>query len=452
MKTESFNSPLRILSYVFVLALLTAWHSAMAVPSFARQTGQSCVACHAGGQFPELTNYGRLFKLTGYTMGDRGNPLAAMAIVDVTRTRNNQDSSGNTLSVKDGQFILDYGSIFTAGKLTDNLGGFAQFTYANYDNQDSAGKWHGHWGSDNFDLRYARRKFDPNRDFIWGLALNNNPGVQDAWNSLPAWGYPYVSTTQGAFGGMPASTLLEGALAQQVAGVGAYFYLNQHLYAELTSYNTAKAGWSFLSIGNRAGDPIHPLTFLDGSSPYWRLAYTRELGAHNMMVGMFGMHAGVLPFDGNNQPMYGNRSSHYRDVGLDAQYQYILAPHTLTAQFRNIREKINDNTLTLYAGPATLNSTRLKLSYVFRNKYGASLALSNLVGSADSIAYATSANSVPNTRMWTPELFYLPMQNLRLGVQYNAFTRYMGSATNYDGNGRNASDNNTLYVYAWAAF
>ncbi len=410
------------------------------------------MACHAGGQFPELTNYGRLFKLMGYTMGDRGNPLAAMVIVDSTRTRNNQDSSGNALSAKNGQVIVDYGSIFAAGKLTDNVGGFAQFTYANYDNQDSSGKWHGHWGSDNFDLRYAKRQQDANRDFIWGLALNNNPGVQDAWNSLPAWGYPYVSTTLGAFGGMPASTLLEGALAQQVAGVGAYFYLNQHFYAELTSYNTAKAGWSFLSMGNKLRDPIHPLTFLAGSSPYWRLAYTREWGAHNMMVGMFGMNAGVLPFDGNNQPMYGNGSSHYRDVGLDAQYQYILAPHTVTAQFRHIHEKITDDTLTLYAGPATLDSTRIKLSYVFRNKYGASLALSNLAGSADSIAYVTSASSVPNTRMWTPELFYLPMQNLRLGVQYNAFTRYMGSATNYDGNGRNASDNNTLYVYVWAAF
>src|SRR5665647_3891500 len=30
-----------------------------AVPAFARQTGQNCVACHAGGQFPELTPYGR---------------------------------------------------------------------------------------------------------------------------------------------------------------------------------------------------------------------------------------------------------------------------------------------------------------------------------------------------------------------------------------------------------
>ena len=40
---------------------------ANAVPSFARQTGQECIACHVS--FPELTPYGRYFKLTGYTIG-----------------------------------------------------------------------------------------------------------------------------------------------------------------------------------------------------------------------------------------------------------------------------------------------------------------------------------------------------------------------------------------------
>ena len=40
---------------------------AWAVPSYARQTGQECVACHVS--FPELTPYGRYFKLTGYTVG-----------------------------------------------------------------------------------------------------------------------------------------------------------------------------------------------------------------------------------------------------------------------------------------------------------------------------------------------------------------------------------------------
>lgn len=57
---------------------------AYALPAFARQTGQNCVACHAGGQFPELTPYGRMFKITGYTIGARTLPLAIMGVASDT--------------------------------------------------------------------------------------------------------------------------------------------------------------------------------------------------------------------------------------------------------------------------------------------------------------------------------------------------------------------------------
>src|SRR3984885_15470166 len=39
---------------------------APAVPSFARQTGMACAACHT--VFPELTPFGREFKLNGYVL------------------------------------------------------------------------------------------------------------------------------------------------------------------------------------------------------------------------------------------------------------------------------------------------------------------------------------------------------------------------------------------------
>ncbi|HWW31257.1 MAG TPA: hypothetical protein VNY80_14650, partial [Steroidobacteraceae bacterium] len=40
--------------------------SSRAVPSFARQTGMTCAACHT--VFPELTPFGREFKLNGYVL------------------------------------------------------------------------------------------------------------------------------------------------------------------------------------------------------------------------------------------------------------------------------------------------------------------------------------------------------------------------------------------------
>src|SRR5690348_11856134 len=60
------------LSIIFVVAIgvyvgSAAFSPAMAVPSFARQTGQPCGTCHTA--FPELTPYGRRFKLLGYAVG-----------------------------------------------------------------------------------------------------------------------------------------------------------------------------------------------------------------------------------------------------------------------------------------------------------------------------------------------------------------------------------------------
>src|SRR6266404_4219031 len=40
-----------------------------------------------------------------------------------------------------------------------------------------------------------------------------------------------------------------------------------------------------------------------------------------------------------------------------------------------------------------------------------------------------------------------PFANARVGLQYTVYTTYDGASTNYDGTGRNASDNNTLYLF-----
>ena len=176
----------RLLLGVTSLVVLLGYSGfAKAIPVFARQTGQNCVACHAGGQFPELTPYGRLFKLTGYTMGSRTIPLSIMAVIDYTKSRNIKDSTG----VKDtgdfpkqNQTLADFGSIFLAGKITDNLGLFSQVTYAHYDHQKDNGDWVGHLSPDNSELRYADRFISPSSDLIVGAFANNNPSMQDVWN------------------------------------------------------------------------------------------------------------------------------------------------------------------------------------------------------------------------------------------------------------------------------
>jgi hypothetical protein len=51
-----------------LVGLLASASNAFAVPAFALQTGQPCTACHIGGFGPQLTPFGRTFKLEGYTM------------------------------------------------------------------------------------------------------------------------------------------------------------------------------------------------------------------------------------------------------------------------------------------------------------------------------------------------------------------------------------------------
>src|ERR1700726_2216960 len=66
---SSVLASLLLATAVFVLAP----SGAEAVPSFARQTGQPCASCHTA--FPELTPFGRRFKLGGYTLEGGESPL-----------------------------------------------------------------------------------------------------------------------------------------------------------------------------------------------------------------------------------------------------------------------------------------------------------------------------------------------------------------------------------------
>lgn len=416
---------------------------AHALPAFARQTGQNCVACHAGGQFPELTPYGRLFKLTGYTLGTRNIPLAVMGVASYSRS-NNPDPADPAFA-KDAAALFQTASVFVAGKVTDNVGLFAQATFDNYDHQSASdGEWAGKTHADNVDVRYADRFVDADRDLIVGLSFNNNPSVADVWNTAPAW-IAYVPSSPFGVSGPAASSMIT-QLGQQAAGLGGYAYWNKLVYLEASAYRTANGIFSFMSHGIADADQ----TKLKGLNPYVRLALNHEWGPHNAMVGMFAMNSDIYP---DNQHPTGP-TTRFRDRGIDAQYQYLLDPHTVTAQLSWIHESIGGGDASGYAANASnsLRELKLKASYIYRAKYGTSLGYFSTTGSQDATLYASNANLSPDSRGWVPEVFWMPYQNLRVGAQYFYYNKFNGASTNYDGNGRNAKDNDTLFIYAWSAF
>ena len=447
-----------------------------AIPAFARQTGQDCVACHVS--WPELTPYGRYFKLTGYTIGKTAIsseglnfvPMAVMAQGSVTWTKNNNvtdPETGDTTSAvqRNGGAVFSGASLFLAGKVTDNLGGFIQWTYNNLATT-ADGTLGGHSNIDNTDIRLAGKYSAADAgepDWIFGLTLNNNPTVSDPWNSTPAWGFPFTTAPLAVT--PAAATLIDGGLAQQVAGLGGYVFWQKTVYAEIAGYRTANVAGNLLRAGQPYNSPGGVIT-VNNFNPYWRLAYAHDWGPNSIMVGTYGMVANVYPDNLSTS----TPTDRYRDIAVDAQYQYITDPHTFSAQMTYIWEKqsynasypITQATGSGYgAGPTpanptdTLHTLKIKGTYYYERKYGATLAYFQTTGSADAGLYGTDTDDnalTPNTSGYIVELDWVPIQNLRLLLQYTGYGKFNGARSNYDGAGRNAGDNNTLFFDVWVAF
>src|SRR5471030_1504672 len=92
---------------------LTATRAA-AVPAFAVQTGMACQSCHVGGFGPQLTPFGREFKLQGYTLrtNDKAIPLSAMVVASYLRTQKAQNPPPTPDSHPNDNWALDQFSLF----------------------------------------------------------------------------------------------------------------------------------------------------------------------------------------------------------------------------------------------------------------------------------------------------------------------------------------------------
>ena len=76
----------------------------------------------------------------------------------------------------------------------------------------------------------------------------------------------------------------------------------------------------------------------------------------------------------------------------------------------------------------------------------------SLYGAGEAPGVVTSTNGSPNTSGWMAEFNYVPWLNTKLSLQYTAYNKFNGGTSNYDGFGRNASDNNTAYALVWIAY
>jgi len=446
-------------------SLCVTTHS-WAVPSFARQTGMACAACHT--VFPELTPFGREFKLNGYVLDNIKQvtgidttarqtlainslpPISFMAQISYTHTSTALPDSAITGALaKDGDLAFPQQvSFFYAGKIADGLGAFVQLTYDGIED---------HFGFDNTDIRYVHHwsfggANDNGHDMIVGVTLNNNPTVQDVWNTTPAWGFPY-SNSSSAPGTSTSAKVDSGAggFGQSVGGLGVYVWLDDHFYAEISDYTSAIPGGA------------HPLdstqaNVVQGSAPYWRLAYEQRWDRNSVSIGAFGLDANVHP--GNGTALAGVDDK-FRDTAMDVQYQFIGEDHlaTFLGTYISEHQTLNASVLDGFAANTNNHLKTLKLTgeYYYQRRIGGTIGYFSTTGSTDSLLYAAapvtgSATNSPDTTGYILEVNYLPWLNTKLQAQYTSYQKFNGQGTNYDGSGRNASNNNTMYLLVWLNF
>ncbi|MGD8379217.1 MAG: hypothetical protein PVI37_12665 [Gammaproteobacteria bacterium] len=424
---------------------------AQAVPSFARQTGQPCSTCHTS--YPGLTAFGRMFKMYGYTISD---------LKEVERPANKTQAGLSLNEIPNLSFVLQAGEtylnkdapgvknpnasfpkeagIYYAGRIDDKVGAFLQLTYAAEDGGTSM---------DMSDIRYANVTSKDGKTNVFGIDVNNGPSFEDVWNSTPGYGWPYVEND--AEIGMDMPFIGSEAVMTNVIGVGAYNYWNNKFYAYAGIYQAAAQGNT-----PPTGDAV------SGYAPYLRLAWTPD---QNTEVGAFHFNAKYKPDMGGGT--WVGPEEKFDDNGIDAQYQIVEPDSTWTFHARYINEKHSG--LTSVAGPMgytgpdslTANFYQVDANWLHGFDYGASFGfIANtgdrsdyynlLSNAADGNGYLP--NTTPDSTAEVLEFDYYPYQNIRLSAQATIYNKFHGATSNYDGFGRNASDNNTLVLNALVGF
>src|SRR5437899_7700161 len=109
-------------------------------PTYARQTGLACSACHT--HFPELTPTGRAFKLNGYVFrrseslegkspeGQQSLLLNLVAPVSLMCQTSYTSIKKALPGTQNGTVLFpDQVSLFTGGEITPHVGGFLEVTF-----------------------------------------------------------------------------------------------------------------------------------------------------------------------------------------------------------------------------------------------------------------------------------------------------------------------------------
>jgi len=437
-----------------------------ALPSFSGQTGLPCSACHVGGFGPQLTPFGISFRANGYTLsGGTGVwshiPVNLVVSPSYQHDATAQPTAPTGYGTNDFFNILGSGtSLFIAGghsfEGAFGIGGFEQVGFTAAPGGPLIGS------EATSDLEITKPLSLGTHSLLLGFDFNNTPSGGDPFNTLyNGFAFPYITPF---IGPVPSANPAISVLGTTVYGMNLYALYDNSIYAEAGLYQSWSAG--MLNTMNIASSSLGTIA---GSAPYFRLADQHAWDNNFLEFG------GVLMSIPLQQiPGIADTTAQNQDVdwGLDATYQHAFGPNTLAVTSNLLFETQTltaSNAAGLTSNPTNyLNQFRIAASYYWHNTYGLTLAYTSTSGSTDPTLYAPapltgSASGSPNSQAiiaqidWTPfgsdtTHWGYPWLNVRIGLQYTYYLQFNGGTTNYDGFGRNASDNNSLFLFTWFAF
>ncbi len=478
-----------------VSALMLVSRPASAIPPFARQTGLACEACHTLP--PELTPFGRRFKLNGYTLTTRPplvndiddykkNTLwltdlpgiAVLAQIGYDHYDRAPPDSGLPYPAhaqSDTYQFPDQFSLAYAGAVTDHVGAWLQLTY------NGQG---GSVGVDNIDIRYSDHTFD--NKFVWGVTANNYVTFQDVWNGFGSYTIPNFNTVTlyqvGVAGSGTSGPIINTFGPGIVAGLGAYLWFDDSWYLEFSEYHS-----SFNTGGTPVADSSNLANnggVLDKFAPYVRFAYEKDWGYHSAEIGFNGMYVNWIPSVGYisaqqalADPGYGTPNqaypisqsfnpgaiNRYTDLTVDWDYQY-NGQHNIFGFMGHVTHERQQNSPLLTAagftgaagGPIYSNSTDTLTQFLvtaeyFRNRrFGGLVSFTRTTGTTDVLL--NGGDGSPANQYETFELDYVPWLNFRLLLQYDAYQVVANNQNPFFAHSfpnPKGSDNNTWVLGLW---
>ncbi len=402
---KRFMRKLLLLSGILFFILL---ESASALPGFSRQTGKSCMACHTQN-IEKLSNYGRHFALSGYTIYDTENEtqepiegsevaLGIPAVLNASAVLKARYIKST--DVRGELQVLEGSGLYFGGRFAENAGGILSL------NGDASA----------------------NHDVVFGGKAVLSYPTLDGYSGISL----YSTQVNGLFWGMENyNTGLNAALRQfensyatnaaQATGVANSAATGLQLYYGDERF-FATAGASIPAQNSEGIDA--------GSSimEFGRIAYNQPLEDWNFMLGGYGFSGNVkasnLSLDGklitsNATIVNVYKESYGLDFEMTGNIFNMTTMTTLNIVMKNIVDVVPTGFLT---NPDLQTSDNKAKSLEFQ--------INPIVPLGVKIAYLDYTNNDNKTlargfikdydyRVYSAGLNYLLRQNISVGIEYS---------------------------------